>query len=239
MVAELQPVCACDLDATVLEGADHRLEEDVAPPHQDHHVAGSDSARLAARGVDDPLARGRVEPHGDLTGEPLGEDHRGIVGGGLVERHAPVVGVARLLGLDRRPDLDDPCQTPADRLVGRRRLALRGDAAPGGFGLEDLVHSGEDGGRRAERIVERRRSRTASPPRDAAARMRAASRRTAPAPRPGRKRSTASRRRRRTRCDDAAARPTPAKNSSVSASTIRHCSAELSWASSIKRWSSP
>ena len=190
--------------------------------------------------VRDALARLRRKPSSDRLRDPACEHRRRIVA-----RRARRAACASLPGRPAGAGLivGHSSTTP---FIARRTPRVRGDGSPpaptprhGLLRPERLVHRLENRRRRAEGKVERHGLEAALGRRDGAARRSAASRRISPARRPGRKRSTASRRRPRTW----SARPSPArprrrKTPRVRAARMRHCSGEVSCASSISRWSS-
>ena len=134
-------------------------------------------------------------------------------------------GSGALAGFDGRPDFDDALQvfwiascggggsSPATR--PRRAVSVP----------KVLSTAARMRWRRAEREIERHAGERLRRLAVRAARNSAASRRISPARRPGTRRSTASRRRPRNTVRPRGRALSPAKNSSVSASRMRHCSA--------------
>ena len=104
--------------------------------------------------VDHPLARGGLEPAFDHFGDPPGEDHRRVILGGRIERHAPVFRVRRRRWSDRRPEFDHAFQV-ANGLVTWRLLPGGRDVAPGELVAEGHVDGVENRLRRPEREGQR------------------------------------------------------------------------------------
>ena len=107
LLGQHHAVGAGDRNGSILERADQRVDQGVAPAHQNHDVAGARRAlhRFAAGAVPDQAGRS-VEPGAHLPGDPVRQalGRRGRLG--VDFRRRPHLRFRRLVRGDDRPQFD-------------------------------------------------------------------------------------------------------------------------------------
>ena len=111
-------VGAGDRNAGVLQRADHRRGERIAPPHENENIAGLDLPLLAFEHASLGAVEPRLDGGGDALAEPLHRAHAAVL---ILPRLES--GHLRCLGfLLDVPELDQPRRLLAKGSVGDRRL---------------------------------------------------------------------------------------------------------------------